>query len=720
MPYSITTKDGITIQGIPDEVPADSPELKARVAKIRGGDVPSAEQPAAEPSRIKGSVGGAAFMGLRDPIDAGAQLLTRALPDSWVQAGNRLNNRLVDMGVPGLSRLEGPDSGTGQQASSPVDRMVQGANADYDASRALAGRDGIDVARIAGNIANPINRLIPMGGATTAGGVALRAGAQGALSGLAQPVTDTENFGTTKAGQVAIGGAAGAAGGYAIDKLAGAIGSAWARLRASPLMQSMSGNQQAPELIIQQAAQEAGVDLSQIPSSMLGRVRAEVDKAMRSGKTPNVTAALRQAEGKTVLGDDAGLMLGQATRDPQQWAAEVDLRGIQNGGKPVADRLALQNQRLIAAVQKGAANAPDAYDAGAASIKSLQSLDKQLSGEVTAAYQKFREAGGTTLDVPLQPIAQRLGEVLDTYGRENIPASVLSKFESYGLIGGKQTKVFDLLEADKLIKAINANYDPLKAPQAGALGALRKSIGESINLAEQQTEGATGPAADLLKQALGKAKARFGLHEAVPALEAAATDRGAQEAFVRQYITGQSAGIDTVSGLVKLLSPEALDSVKKNVLAGILEKAAPGAGRGSDAATFSQAGYSKALDAIGDRKLSALFGDDVVSQLRQVGRVAEWIQKQPKGSAPNNSNTGAAVMNLLQGLQGSRVMQLPGLNLAKNSLAQATNESASRNALAANIRPAPAQLTPAEINALRPYLGAAGGALGLAATSGVR
>lgn len=37
MPYSITTKDGITIQNIPDDVPADSPQLRERVAKIRGG-----------------------------------------------------------------------------------------------------------------------------------------------------------------------------------------------------------------------------------------------------------------------------------------------------------------------------------------------------------------------------------------------------------------------------------------------------------------------------------------------------------------------------------------------------------------------------------------------------------------------------------------------------------------------------------------------------------
>jgi len=44
MPYSITTKDGITVNNIPDDVPADSPDLKARVAAIR------AEQQSAAPA----------------------------------------------------------------------------------------------------------------------------------------------------------------------------------------------------------------------------------------------------------------------------------------------------------------------------------------------------------------------------------------------------------------------------------------------------------------------------------------------------------------------------------------------------------------------------------------------------------------------------------------------------------------------------------------------
>lgn len=52
MPYSITTKDGITIQNIPDDVPADSLQLKERIAKIRsqGASAPKPQEPKMDPT----------------------------------------------------------------------------------------------------------------------------------------------------------------------------------------------------------------------------------------------------------------------------------------------------------------------------------------------------------------------------------------------------------------------------------------------------------------------------------------------------------------------------------------------------------------------------------------------------------------------------------------------------------------------------------------------
>ena len=724
--YRITSPDGRTIEiNAPDGATQDQALEYAKSQWLKGPSAePKAEGPATSPSKLKGSDLGGVFMGLRDAVDGGAQLLRRAVPSGVGQAVDDFGNSLADMGLP-VAR----SSGVGG-----VDALVKAANSEYDDSRKMVGRDGVDLSRVAGNIINPVNRLVPIGGATSSVGVALRSGVQGLLSGLLQPVTDTNDYTSTKTGQTALGGLLGTGSGYALDKAAGAAASKFATMRERPgFPQWLGGKPQAPVMAradqqLANAAAQQGVDLSAIPVGLRDQAKSTVVQALNAGKRVDARAAVRLAESKAVLGDDAGFMTGQATRDPQLFARELDVRGIQGAGKPVADRLALQNQRLIDSLaKKGARGAPDNYDAGKAAISSLQELDARMSAGITDAYNKFRGASGSSIDVPMQPLAQRLGEVLDSHGVENIPPAVLKRMQSYGLTGEKQTKVFDLLEADKLIKSINANYDPMKGPQASALGILRKGLSESIDLAESQTKGATGQSAELLRDALGQAKSRFALHESIPALEAAAKDRGAQEAFVNQYFTSKSASIDTVERLTKILSPEARDSVQRNVLAGILEKAAPGAVRGSDSAKFSQAGLRNALDSIGDRKLEILFGKEGLAQLRQIGRVAEWAQAQPAGSAVNNSNTGSAVANLMQGLAGksgspmmNKLTGLPGVNIIKNSLSQSLDESAARTAMAAKIPTAGAKVSPEEINALRRFMPGLGGLLGSTAAGGLR
>lgn len=59
MPYSIVTKDGITIDNIPDDTPPDAPELKQRVAEIRAQKTaPPAEEEQGFLAKIKESITG--------------------------------------------------------------------------------------------------------------------------------------------------------------------------------------------------------------------------------------------------------------------------------------------------------------------------------------------------------------------------------------------------------------------------------------------------------------------------------------------------------------------------------------------------------------------------------------------------------------------------------------------------------------------------------------
>lgn len=156
----------------------------------------SLQQPEAKPS---GKAPGGFMQGLRDPIDAGAQLLTKMLPEGVVSAGNQLNNWLAEK--------------TGMLGSLPaggVDQQVREQEQAYQQQRTDAGETGVDWGRLAGNVVNPVNAAIASRLPVAASGMgkALTGAASGAGFGALQPVTQGD-FAEEKAKQVGIGSALG-------------------------------------------------------------------------------------------------------------------------------------------------------------------------------------------------------------------------------------------------------------------------------------------------------------------------------------------------------------------------------------------------------------------------------------------------------------------------------------------------------------------------------
>ncbi|CAJ0899830.1 hypothetical protein R6138_04378 [Ralstonia thomasii] len=104
-----------------------------------------------------------------------------------------------------------------------VNDAVQGAKnldaqaAPYSAAHPIAGVAG----EITGAVANPLNRLVPMGGAgNSLINLMGRAAAQGAISGAFTPVDDGTSYWSDKAKQMAIGGAIGGATPVAVSGIA--------------------------------------------------------------------------------------------------------------------------------------------------------------------------------------------------------------------------------------------------------------------------------------------------------------------------------------------------------------------------------------------------------------------------------------------------------------------------------------------------------------------
>lgn len=140
------------------------------------------------------------IQGARDPFDGGAQLLTKMLPDSVVQSGNRLNNWLADTtGMVG--RL--PEGG--------IDQQVRENEAQYQARRKAGGESGIDGYRMIGNVASPANLAIAarMPQLATLGGRAAVGALGGGVSSALSPVTQGDDFLAEKGKQLAIGTAFG-------------------------------------------------------------------------------------------------------------------------------------------------------------------------------------------------------------------------------------------------------------------------------------------------------------------------------------------------------------------------------------------------------------------------------------------------------------------------------------------------------------------------------
>lgn len=710
MPYSITTKDGIMIADIPDDIPADHPSLRERVATIRGQKAPT--NPDTAPSAGKGGMLGGLWMGLRDPIDAGAQILSRG----------------VDAGVQGINSVTGLNLPRPDVAS--VDRIVNTADAERQQSRQLAGNDGFDGSRMVGNIVNPVNLV---GGwsaaaAKTLPQLALRGAQAGAIGAATQPVVgDTTDFWSQKAGQAATGALAGAVATPLLSKGLEAAGTA-VKAGANMLQRGAAKAAATPERInvtVTNVLNSAGVSPADITDAMRESIRTQVQQALAAGQKLDPKALLRQAQAEAVgLTDDAALTLGQRTREPMQFAREQNLSGInlqgpQGAGNPLSTRFAEQNKRL-GQVFEPANGAGDPLAAGQTMMATLQAANETADANVRAAYGAFRSATGRDLEVPLQGLAQDYAATLRDFG-DTIPSAIRNQFEALGLLGGTQRRGMDITEAERLIKLINVHYDPGNKAQRAGLDQLRNGLQRAVTeAADVADNGAGAEAAQLASEARQTAAGVFQARKDAPALAAAQADK-APDRFVQQYLIG--APVRDVQALAPYLqqNPEAWQQARAQI-AETLRRAAFGENLSGDK-VFAPERYATALRQLGPQRLEVFFTPQEMVRLNLVGKVASDTLSTPAGAqrAVNYSNTGAAnannVLSVLSKISESPLMRnLPGARSLANQVGEIKTEREIGRALSQQAPKPSAELSPEALRALRLLLPP--GAVGLGAAVG--
>lgn len=154
------------------------------------------------------SAAGRFVKGLKDPLDGAAQALVHALPGGVVNAVNDGAKYLNELPLIGdVTKAIGFTPAEPEQ----MDQQLRNDEQQYQQARKSAGQDGMDLARVAGNVVGtlPASSVLPSAGAGLAAKTAIGA-TNGALFGATMPVTEGD-YADQKKTQIGVGAMLGGA-----------------------------------------------------------------------------------------------------------------------------------------------------------------------------------------------------------------------------------------------------------------------------------------------------------------------------------------------------------------------------------------------------------------------------------------------------------------------------------------------------------------------------
>lgn len=148
------------------------------------------------------SAAGRFVKGLKDPIDGAAQALVHALPDGVVNAMNDGAKYLNELPVIGEATKA---IGLTPAGPEQMDEQLRNDEQQYQQARKSSGQDGIDLARVAGNIVGtlPMANVLPSAGAGLAAKT-IAGATNGAVFGATMPVTEGD-YADQKKTQIGVG-----------------------------------------------------------------------------------------------------------------------------------------------------------------------------------------------------------------------------------------------------------------------------------------------------------------------------------------------------------------------------------------------------------------------------------------------------------------------------------------------------------------------------------
>jgi len=598
-----------------------------------------------------------------------------------VQAGNALKGIPRQVGLTARYGLEGPAQFAGmftepirQFITDPALRMLTGKQGSSPslASMATRGADAIGLPSPQGaneRVVGDAARLVAGGGAMGMAGRSAQA-----LPGLASKVG--QFFAAKPAQQLASAAGAGVAGGsvreagggpweQAFASMLGGVGAGMGTNTISSLAANLK-SRLTPAMTAQQVEQQIeltlrsqGIDWSAVPERVRQGMRQEVTSALRTGGELNPDATRRLLDFQRV---GATPTRGMLTQDPVQITREMNLAktGANSTDLGLQRLPGLQNQNAQTLLNRldeaGARNAPDSFATGQRVIGALGANVDRSRSRINDLYSAARDTQGRSAGLDGAAFSQRANRDLDDALLGGaLPESVSTHLNRIA----KGEVPFTVDYAEQLKTAIGKLQRASNDGQTRmALGVVRRALDDTplqsapkVNAGNlPAVPGTVPPSPASLGQdsiaAFNRARqanrAFMQRVEGTPALQAV-VDGVEPDRFVQQFITGQGASVRDVQALRRAVasSPDALAAVRANLAAHLKSAATNGT---EDVTKFSPAAYTRALNNIGDRKLSAFFEPPEIEQLRAVGRVGTLMNAQPAGAAVNNSNSGALML----------------------------------------------------------------------------
>ncbi|MFX9828954.1 hypothetical protein ABTP29_15400 [Acinetobacter baumannii] len=523
---------------------------------------------------------------------------------------------------------------------------------DFQQARRQQNGQGFDWARLGGQVA----ATAPLGAlgrsyqganvlSKAGAGVAAQNAAVGAAIGGAGFAGDANQ----RLDNAVLGGIGGAGGAALGEKVGQGVSKAVNAVRNTG-PQAAQRTAQAIDKSLDDALRQQGMSLGELSDDVANGLRKEAADALKSGKNLNPEAVARKA----VL-DQVGIKgtKAQVSGNAQQWQKEAELAKLQNVGAPLREKFIDDNKQLASLLDSAnARTGGKAVDQLGAMQNAISALGNQLDQNkqfINAAYEAARKAPGNDVVLDGRGFANDAFTALENnYAASSLPPSVQKIIKEVA----DNPEKFTLGKSEELVKILNREYK--SSLQMGQPTSATYSIGlvrDALN--GRQAEAMQG----LLSSGNDAAKAyqfarqanQFNASqiEQIPLLKDIIKDVEPDKLFNKHILNSNVSELGKTIDLLNNVNPQAVADIKQQALEFIANKAIKQNGQ------FSPAGMKRALDGIGDRRLSTLFEPDELKNIKNIGKAGEYLVSQPAHSYVNNSNTASASINSLMNFFGN-------------------------------------------------------------------